>query len=581
MRRRHGFSLVEMLVAMALIIFIMVILTQAFVAGLEAFRTLKGIGDMEEKLRNASTLLRRDLTNLYLKGPGSERKLSEPYFWDKGPPEEGFFRLWHGSYTYTPPAGPGSPFLNPPWGGVTPVTNQINRWEGFDAEGNPSYRSVNHILHFTTKLRGNRREDFLPARVPIHLPFPLVGPPTRNPLLLNPDMTNGNQPSDRRYQDDPDTAIAVGGTHVNYTGQLAEVCYFLRYNGNAAGATPLYTLYRRQLLVTPDTATLNRTTTGTTMTAFGPMTYNTPITVLNGLGLVQFAEMSCKTTPDTVLTGGYPRPLYFNSAADLTIPPRRFGMLPTPPVTTSPPPSPWTVAENAGLPNVPLLPYSSSSTYYNATYPCLGESEPPLGLTSPPGPPATPVGAPSTWPPVPPTMGVPVPWQDHPALPGDTGLRGADVLLTDVISFDVRVLTDETYNRINTRPDIDPFVDLFDSIARVTLDPSTGGATPPVSGLQQSRNSAFRPLPGTYGTPTPYYDGPAVFDTWTSRNDGTYDYRELQGTPPNPLWMAPTGLAINSMAAPLQIRIIALQITLRVWNPKTQQTRQVTLVQYM
>ena len=61
MRQRRAFTLVEMLVAMALIIFIMAILSEAFVAGLETFRQLKAIGDMQEKLRSVATVLRRDL----------------------------------------------------------------------------------------------------------------------------------------------------------------------------------------------------------------------------------------------------------------------------------------------------------------------------------------------------------------------------------------------------------------------------------------------------------------------------------------------------------------------------------------
>lgn len=59
--RRQGFTLVEVLVAMALIIFIMVILTEAFSAGTGVFRTLKAQGDMQEKLRSVTSLLRDDL----------------------------------------------------------------------------------------------------------------------------------------------------------------------------------------------------------------------------------------------------------------------------------------------------------------------------------------------------------------------------------------------------------------------------------------------------------------------------------------------------------------------------------------
>src|SRR5436190_3702011 len=105
MQRRHAFTLVEMLVSVALIIFIMVLLTQAFVAGLETFRQLKAIGDMEEKLRATTTILRRDLAADHFE-PG--RRLSN-WDWNQGPAQKGFFRIWQGSPAYTGKA-PGSPF---------------------------------------------------------------------------------------------------------------------------------------------------------------------------------------------------------------------------------------------------------------------------------------------------------------------------------------------------------------------------------------------------------------------------------------------------------------------------------------
>jgi prepilin-type N-terminal cleavage/methylation domain-containing protein len=58
---RRGFTLSELLVAMALIVLIMSILSQAFVAGVETYRHLKGIGDLNEKLRQASIDLRHDV----------------------------------------------------------------------------------------------------------------------------------------------------------------------------------------------------------------------------------------------------------------------------------------------------------------------------------------------------------------------------------------------------------------------------------------------------------------------------------------------------------------------------------------
>ena len=72
---RRGFTLVELMVAMALTMFIMVILSEAFATGLDVFSQLKAIGDMEESLRAASTALRNDLAADHFIG---KRRLSDP-----------------------------------------------------------------------------------------------------------------------------------------------------------------------------------------------------------------------------------------------------------------------------------------------------------------------------------------------------------------------------------------------------------------------------------------------------------------------------------------------------------------------
>jgi hypothetical protein len=58
---RRGFTLAELLVAMAGIIFIMSIVSEAFVNGLDTLRDLKALGDMEEELRGAAIPLRSDV----------------------------------------------------------------------------------------------------------------------------------------------------------------------------------------------------------------------------------------------------------------------------------------------------------------------------------------------------------------------------------------------------------------------------------------------------------------------------------------------------------------------------------------
>src|SRR5262245_29335828 len=72
---RTAFTLVEMLIAMALTIFVMVILSQCFILGLETFSCLKEIGDMQEELRSAANLLRADLSQDHFEG---KRRLSDP-----------------------------------------------------------------------------------------------------------------------------------------------------------------------------------------------------------------------------------------------------------------------------------------------------------------------------------------------------------------------------------------------------------------------------------------------------------------------------------------------------------------------
>src|SRR6266536_5289301 len=93
MRRRQGFTLVELLVAMALIVLIMAIISQAFVEGLETFRQLKGIGYLQEQLRTATVPLREDLMAQHLVASTGPVKLSQ-----LGPPtnpviQQGFFRI--------------------------------------------------------------------------------------------------------------------------------------------------------------------------------------------------------------------------------------------------------------------------------------------------------------------------------------------------------------------------------------------------------------------------------------------------------------------------------------------------------
>lgn len=204
MRRRTGFTIVELLVSMALIVFIMAILSEAFAAGFRSFRDLKALGDMNERLRLATNTLRKYLQADHFEG---RKRLSDPNFWQDGPPREGFFRIEQDS---------GSQF------------------EGNSNTLIPSYSATTHRLHFTAKLRGNDRGDFFPAS---------YAGATNSPQLMTVVQ---NVPG---YRD-------VAGA---YQAQWVEVAAFLRPTEIAVsekGTSPgqLYALHLRTKALIPEMA---------------------------------------------------------------------------------------------------------------------------------------------------------------------------------------------------------------------------------------------------------------------------------------------------------------------------------------
>jgi hypothetical protein len=129
--------------------------------------------------------------------------------------------------------------------------------------------------------------------------------------------------------------------------------------------------------------------------------------------------------------------------------------------------------------------------------------------------------------------------------------RVDDVLCTDILSFDVRILLHGAND----------FVDLYD----------------PAVAAYANGNTAY---PFTGNTPR-------VFDTWTRSNFGRYNYtnRDNFNPPGNldnrPRWQIPGSYAsipLYQNGAGQSIRIRALQVNIRVWDPKTQMTRQATVV---
>ena len=190
--RRAGFTLTELLVAAALCMFIMTILGQAFGRGMATMSLLRTTGQMQDKLRSASNILKRDLNAAHFDGP-FQPGLSGPYLSDQRldlsgwtPPAAGFFHARQGYVN-------GSPTY----------------YEAPDADGVYSSRATQHLLHFTVVL-----------------------PPGAD------DLFSAAAPSDQNLL--AAIALPAGGL---FASRRAEVCYYLQPNAlDLANGTNMYTL---------------------------------------------------------------------------------------------------------------------------------------------------------------------------------------------------------------------------------------------------------------------------------------------------------------------------------------------------
>lgn len=82
---RRAYTLVELLVAMALIVLIMGVISEAFVTGVETFRQLKGIGDLNEELRAAVLQFRTDVAGAHFQ---TDRFIADTQREGRADPEE-------------------------------------------------------------------------------------------------------------------------------------------------------------------------------------------------------------------------------------------------------------------------------------------------------------------------------------------------------------------------------------------------------------------------------------------------------------------------------------------------------------
>lgn len=428
--KRQGFTLVELLVSMAIIIFMLSIMSQAFVIATTCMQGMKTVGELIDKVRPVMTIMQRDLAADHFDGT---KKLCDPDFWEYGPPREGYFSIIQGgvSEQETPSLGSVKYYIS---------NSSIS----------------NHALTFTSKLPGKNPTEFYTAE------YPTTHKARMNGIYNYPNSNFATNPAYMKPQNAKRFDFISDIIHCKW----AELAYFIKPNGGVVAKDsaaiplradlPLHDLYRQQRVILPDVFDMN----------------NAGILNVPGVPFNLFSHYVDSTTNKVV----------FNQPADVTAPWKRFGNRGAAP---------------SALPNF--------KAYAD-----------PTGLN-------------------------------------DVG-NNSDLLLTNVISFDVRIINDSNLD----------FLHLYEA---------GGGA-----------------LSGPYA---PYYNAPYadtstskfIFDTWTMERSQdpskNYDLGNFSAGP----WQPATGIS-GAYQVPFWngitnkgIKINAIQITIRVWDDKSSQARDFVLIQ--
>jgi prepilin-type N-terminal cleavage/methylation domain-containing protein len=382
---RRGFSLVEMLVVLAITALVLSLLATAYVMELRGIRSAKGLLEMDNDLRAAEQQIRTLLRQRHFEGDlrVSEIDPNDP----NRQPKAGFFAVIEGGPERLPPG----------------VTSQPEIY-------------VKDGLNFTVRLVGNSPTDFFETS--------LVQPPNWtasrqsgfNFAGLQPPtwlQLNGGYP-ESRYQP---LATSPTGNYSNvFRSQWAEIAIFLSrqpdpddptkraatvpidhpahpdYSPSPSNppAARLYRLHLRKLLLLPSHF------------AKGQQNFDvTPAIVVHTLQPPQ---------PWGNDPWGRPNPIYYPDAFDLSV--RR----------ETPPGQPY----EEWLVNTPVDVMNSSNRFYN---PSLFRAGRPWEPNEYADNPTTPTKYEGDWPP-----GWPGPLSYY------SGRQGEDVILQNVVSFDVKLI---------------------------------------------------------------------------------------------------------------------------------------------
>lgn len=424
---RRGFTLVELLVSMAIIIFMLSIMSQAFVIATTCMQGMKNTGELIDRIRPVITIIQRDLAADHFDGT---KKLSDTDFWEYGPPREGYFSIIQGgtSIQETPASGPVKYYI--------------------------SDSASSHALTFTSRLPGKNPTEFYTAE------YPLAHKARMNGIYNYPDPAYSANINYMKLQNARRFDFIQDIIHCKW----AEIAYFIKPNGSVVAKDPsggyadlpLHDFYRQQRVILPDVSDMNIASIAD-IPAPNPDPFNLFSHYVNSAGKV-----------------------VFNQPSDVTAPWKRFG--------------------NRGAAPTALPNFKAYSD--------------PTGLK--------------------PEVG-----------------NISDMILTNVISFDVRIINDSNLD----------FLHLYEAGA----------------GALYSYTNYNAPYADTVNSKI-------VFDTWTMERSQdplkNYDLGDLStgkwqptalGGFSNykvPFWNGTTGIKIN-----------AIQITIRVWDDKSSQARDFVLIQ--
>ncbi len=197
---RRGFTLVELMVATALVVLILTILAVAFGAATESLSRLRSMGNMATDLRGAQDKLRADLEAQHFETGDSP----------------GMLRLSDLKYHLLP----GDTSVRPPLGGYFRIESGAGSiYEGIDADTLSSTRATTHVLDFTAKRQGTSADD----------------------LYVVP-VTNGGLTA----LNATDTPLSGG----QFVSKWARVRWFLAGQRNVGGVD-VWTLYRGVRVIAP------------------------------------------------------------------------------------------------------------------------------------------------------------------------------------------------------------------------------------------------------------------------------------------------------------------------------------------